>query len=133
MMGDLLHPDLLIFLAISAFPISLFISARGTQTRERGYREIFWGTVVGLAVVVLIELLNSSIRRPVDLTNGLGIMPLGTIPMIRTRGEVIRRRLIILAGFVIALGVVPWALWYVHTRITPLDALINQILSRLPI
>jgi uncharacterized protein involved in exopolysaccharide biosynthesis len=91
------------------------------------------GIVVGLAVVVLIELLNSSIRRPVDLTNGLGIMPLGTIPMIRTRGEVIRRRLIILAGFVIALGVVPWALWYVHTRITPLDALINQILSRLPI
>ncbi|SMY09290.1 GumC family protein [Flavimaricola marinus] len=91
------------------------------------------GIMAGLAVIVLLELLNSSVRRPADLINGLGVMPLGTIPLIRTRAEGIRRRLILLAAFAIALGVVPWALWYVHTKITPLDILINQILSRLPI
>jgi len=91
------------------------------------------GIIVGLAFIVLLELLNSSVRRPVDLTNGLGVTPLGTIPMIRTRSEIIRRRLIILIGFVLVLGVLPWGLWYVHTTIMPLDTVINQILSRLPI
>lgn len=91
------------------------------------------GIMAGLAVIILLELLNSSVRRPVDLVNAFGVVPLGTIPLIRTRAEVVRRRLIILGAFVVALGVVPWALWYVHTQIMPLDFVINQIISRLPI
>lgn len=92
-----------------------------------------FGIIAGLAVIVLLELLNSSVRRPADLVNGFGITPLGTIPLIRTQSESFRRKVIILAAFIVALGVVPWGLWYVHTNIMPLDIIINQILSRLPI
>jgi uncharacterized protein involved in exopolysaccharide biosynthesis len=89
------------------------------------------GLALGLGFVVLLEFLNGAIRRPVDITSRLGITPLGTLPLIRTRWEIVRRRAIIAAGFAIALIVIPAGLWYVHTEITPLDALMNRILARL--
>jgi len=45
------------------------------------------GMFLGLVLVVLLELLSTSIRRPVDLTNALGITPFGTVPLIRTRWD----------------------------------------------
>lgn len=88
------------------------------------------GLVLGLAVIVLLELLNSAIRRPVDLTKRLGITPLGTIARIRTRAEVFRRRAIIAAGFILVLGVLPASLWFVHDQVMPLDRLLSTAMSR---
>ena len=88
------------------------------------------GFFLGLAVIVLLELLNSSIRRPVDLSNKLGITPLGAIPHIRTRWEIVRRRSIILGAFAVILIAVPAGLWFVHSQITPLDTMINGVLNR---
>ena len=88
------------------------------------------GMFVGLALIALMELLNSSIRRPVDISNKLGVTPLGTIPHIRTRWEIVRRRLILLVVFGIVLVVVPIALWFVHTQIMPLDTAVNRVLNR---
>ena len=45
------------------------------------------GVGAGLGFVVLMEMLNRSIRRPVDLSAGLGIQPFATVPYIRTQGE----------------------------------------------
>ena len=42
------------------------------------------GLGAGLGLVLLLEMLNRSIRRPVDLSAGLGIQPIATIPYIRT-------------------------------------------------
>lgn len=89
------------------------------------------GVAAGLAFIVLLELLNSAIRRPVDLVNGLGITPFATIPLIRSRGEVLRRRLIIALAFAVVLVVLPGALWWVHSQIMPLDLLISQALRRI--
>jgi uncharacterized protein involved in exopolysaccharide biosynthesis len=88
------------------------------------------GLVLGLAFVVLLELLNRSIRRPVELTARLGITPFGTLPLIRTRREILRRRLIIAAAFALVLVVLPTALWFVQTQIMPLDQLLDQILAQ---
>ena len=88
------------------------------------------GMFAGLALVVLLELLNTAIRRPVDLTAKLGVTAFATLPYIRTKQEIRRRRLIILAAFMIVLIGVPVALWALDRFVMPLDLLLNQILQR---
>jgi hypothetical protein len=89
------------------------------------------GLALGLGFVLLLELLNRAIRRPVDLTAKLGITPFGTLPLIRTRFEIMRRRMIIAGAFAMALIALPAALWFVHSQITPLDLLLDQVLGRI--
>ncbi len=88
------------------------------------------GLFLGLALVVLLELFSNAIRRPVDLTNKLGITPFGTVPMIRTRWEVVRRQTIIFASFAIAIVLIPAILWFIHVQVMPLDTVIARIQDR---
>lgn len=88
------------------------------------------GLMLGLGFVALIEVLNRSIRRPVEITRALGITPFGTLPLIRSRHEVRRRRVTIAAAFLLVLVGVPGALWLVHTRVGPLDVLLDQAMAR---
>lgn len=88
------------------------------------------GLVMGIGLVLLLELLNSAIRRPVDLNAKLGITALATVPYIWTRQQVMRRRLIIAGIFAAVLIGVPAGLWIVDTQITPLNPLLNRILDR---
>lgn len=88
------------------------------------------GFVLGLALIVLLELMNNAIRRPVDLTSKLGITPFGTVPLIRTRWEVVRRQTIIFAAFAIAMVVIPTLLWFIHVQVMPLNDVIDSIRSR---
>lgn len=81
------------------------------------------GVVLGLAVVVLLELLNKGIRRPVDITSALGITPFATLPYYRTKREQLRRRSIILAAFAACLIGIPLLLWGVDTYYKPLGQL----------
>jgi uncharacterized protein involved in exopolysaccharide biosynthesis len=90
------------------------------------------GFVLGLGIIVLLEFLNTAIRRPADLTTKLGITAFGTLPYIRTRQEIRRRRLLIGLAFVVVLGVIPAGLWWVHTQIMPLDLMLERVLDRLP-
>ncbi|WP_299850483.1 lipopolysaccharide biosynthesis protein [uncultured Roseovarius sp.] len=88
------------------------------------------GIFAGLAVVILIELLNTSIRRSVDLTNRLGITPFVTIPYIRTRGQAnFRRFVIFIALLVVGLGI-PITLFLLHTYYLPMDLLIEKVLNK---
>lgn len=91
------------------------------------------GLSLGIGIVLLLELLNSAVRRPADLQAKLGIVPFGTIPYIRTRGQIFRRRVVItVALLIVGLGV-PAGLWFVHTEITPLDLLLDRVLDKLNI
>ena len=69
---------------------------------------------------------SNAVRRPADLTNRLGITPFGTVPLIRTRWEVVRRHAIITAAFVAVLVALPVGLWLVHLYVTPLDLLLAR-------
>ena len=42
------------------------------------------GVASGIGLIVLMEMLNRSIRRPVDISAGLGIQPFATVPYIQT-------------------------------------------------
>ena len=88
------------------------------------------GIFAGLGVIVLIELLNSSVRRSVDLTNKLGITPFVSIPFIRTRRQANMRRFIILmALLIVGLGI-SLTLFLLHTYYLPMDLLIEKALKK---
>ena len=90
------------------------------------------GIMAGFGFIVLLELLNTSIRRPQDIVQKLEITPFGVLPFIRTRRDRIRRRLIltlILGGIA---GVIVGGLWAIDTYVMPLDLLLKKITDRLP-
>lgn len=83
------------------------------------------------ALVVLLELLNRTIRRPADLTRALQISPLGTLPYITTSSETVRRRgawVAVLA--LVAIGI-PAGLYLLHVEYMPLDLLADRAMSRI--
>lgn len=89
------------------------------------------GLALGLGLVALLEILNRSIRRPIEISRALGIAPFGAVPLMRSRFEVRRRRLTLLAAFAVVLLGIPSSLWLVHTRVMPLDVLLDQAAARL--
>lgn len=89
------------------------------------------GIALGAAVIVLLELLNQSIRRPVDLQRSLGITPLVTLPYIRTRREVIVKRSTVAALVLAVIIGTPATLWAVHTYYLPLDLIFDRIASKM--
>ena len=89
------------------------------------------GIGLGLGFILLLELLNTAIRRPQDLTTKLGITPFATLPLMRTPGQVRRRRAIILAAFALVVLAIPAGLWALDTYYRPLDLLLDQVLNRL--
>jgi uncharacterized protein involved in exopolysaccharide biosynthesis len=87
------------------------------------------GIAAGLALVVLLEFLNRSIRRPVEITKRLGITPIATMPLFRTRRQILIRRAIIAGALALALIGVPLTLWGLHSFYLPLDLLIERFLE----
>ncbi|MCA8879976.1 MAG: lipopolysaccharide biosynthesis protein [Rhodobacteraceae bacterium] len=89
------------------------------------------GFAAGLALVVLLELLNRSIRRPVELTNRLGITPIAVLPYIRTDRELFMRKMVYLGAVAVFVIGIPVSLYAVHTFVTPLDVLIEPALNKI--
>jgi len=88
------------------------------------------GIGLGAAFVVLIEMLNRSIRRPADLTNRLGITPFVSIPYIRTRRQALTRRSIIITALIFVTVGIPVGLYLVHLLYLPMDLLIEKGLEK---
>ncbi|MEL6681417.1 MAG: lipopolysaccharide biosynthesis protein [Pseudomonadota bacterium] len=109
-------------------------SPPASPTRPNRRRIVAMGIAAGLGMgfglIALLELINTAVRRPVDIVNGLQITPIMTMPYIRTRGEIWRKRLIILVVVLLILVGLPAALWYVDTNIRPLQPMVEEILRR---
>jgi polysaccharide chain length determinant protein (PEP-CTERM system associated) len=103
-------------------------------TNSSTVRTIIMGFAAGLGLAAglfaLLEILNRSIRRPVEITNGLGITPLATIPLMETPRRRALRRGAYAASFVVILVGLPVALWAVDTFFMPLDQLAERVLSQ---
>ena len=91
---------------------------------------VFAGGALAALFFVLTELLNRTIRRPVDLVRGLGVQPLATIPFLELPGE--RRKRRFLTGFVVflILAAIVAGLWAIHTQYLPLDLVFERIVER---
>ncbi|QIE41261.1 hypothetical protein G5B39_04410 [Rhodobacteraceae bacterium SC52] len=89
-----------------------------------------FGVFAGLALIVLMEFLNRSIRRPMELTNRLGITPFAVLPYIRTHREVALRRTVIFGTAGVLIVLVPLSLFAMHSFVYPLDTIIESLFNR---
>ena len=94
---------------------------------------VIGGLGAGLGFIVLMEMLNRSIRRPVELTAKLGMQPFATVPYIRTPGEVRRKRATVAATLAVIAVAIPASLFALHTYYLPLDLLMSESLATLGI
>ncbi len=88
------------------------------------------GLGAGLGLLVLLEMLNTSVRRPVDLEEKLGIRPFATVPYIETKGEVFRGRMKQLGWISVIVFGLPAAAYVVHYQVMPIDLLVEKVLTR---
>jgi polysaccharide chain length determinant protein (PEP-CTERM system associated) len=90
---------------------------------------VAFGLAIGL--VILLETLNKSIRRPMDLTSAFGISPIATVPYIPSSADRVRKRaLTLLMLGIFAVGV-PAAIYYINLNIYPMDQLVDLVIERL--
>lgn len=85
----------------------------------------------GLGLMVLLELLNSSIRTAHALEYRTGLKPVVTIPYIRTKGERRRRLARWLVLLLVLATAIPAVLWAVDQFYLPLGALAEKVSERL--
>lgn len=95
------------------------------------------GIALGIGLVVLLELLDNSIRTVSDLERRLQLRPIGVIPYIVTPSERRRTRWKLAGGAVACVTIIAAGLVAVHLYYLPLDLLAERgwqkIQSRLPI
>ncbi len=91
---------------------------------------IVFGILSGLFLVVLLELLNSSIQRPEDLVNKLGITPLATVPYIRTGSQKFVKRTLKIGWFLCILIGLPALIFAIHTYYQPLDLVAERLMDK---
>jgi len=91
------------------------------------------GLGMAFGLVVLLELLNKSIRRPADLVSGLGLQPFATIPYITTARETRRRQLGVVSTLAMIAIAIPAVLYAIHYYYLPLDLLIERLAGKLGI
>ena len=94
---------------------------------------VTFGILLGAALVLLLEVMNRSIRRPEDLINKLEVWPIATIPYAPSHGEMIRRRITWIAVILAILIGVPAAVWAVHTYYLPLDLIAEKVIDKLEV
>lgn len=93
------------------------------------------GVIAGLAaaagLIMVLDLFSGSIKRSRDLVSGLGIVPMVTIPMIRSEKEVRRIQFQRIAASLLIGVVIPVMLWIVHTYYMPFDELASKVAMRI--
>lgn len=89
------------------------------------------GIGLGIAAIVLRELLNRSVRRPKDLISAFGITPITTIPYMRTPGETYARRAMFATMLMIAVIGIPALIYAVHMYYQPLDLILAKVAAKL--
>lgn len=87
------------------------------------------GLGAGVALVILLEILNQTIRRPAEFSSAFGAKPFATLPYVKTPAQVVRRYLTFAAVAVAIVVGTPIALRYVDANIMPLEELQTQLLS----
>jgi polysaccharide chain length determinant protein (PEP-CTERM system associated) len=91
------------------------------------------GAGLGIAMIVLLELLNRAVRRPKDLIRAFGITPIATIPYMRTPSETMMRRSGFAAMLLVAVIGIPAIIYAVHVYYQPLDVLVGRVAAKIGI
>jgi hypothetical protein len=85
---------------------------------------------LGLAIALLLELINPAIRTSADLQRRLQLHPVVAVPYIRTRGERRRHAIKWMIRVALVLGGLAALLWAVDQYVTPLQVLWSRLLDK---
>lgn len=86
---------------------------------------IFGGGGAAIGFIILWEMLNRSIRRPIELSSKLGIQPIAAIPYIRTAGERRWKRSLVVGVLALIVVLIPLTLFIIDSRYAPLEELLG--------
>ncbi|PWK76864.1 Wzz/FepE/Etk N-terminal domain-containing protein [Aminobacter sp. AP02] len=89
------------------------------------------GIGLGMGLIVLLELLNKSIRRPVELAQLLQVQPLATVPYIWVDGEKRTRNKRLAFMFVATASVIPAFLLGIHHYYMPIGTFFEKFVVAL--
>ncbi|MFW2541562.1 GumC family protein [Primorskyibacter sp. 2E107] len=90
------------------------------------------GLFLAIALIALLEFMNSAIRRPSELGDKLGIAALATVPYIETRQQIRRRRVVRVSAVAVVLLVGLGGAWFVAGQGLPFgNDLLRRILSQI--
>lgn len=93
------------------------------------------GAAVGIGLAagyfVLLELLNTKIRRPQELVGRFNITPIATIPFMENRKRRMIRRGVLIGATLAVLIMVPGTLWYVDQNYLPLETFVQKGLQKM--
>lgn len=92
---------------------------------------VFLGILAGLALIFIMEALNSTARRPEDIIKQLGVTPFTTIPYTHTRGQRLRQQGSKLIVILVILIGIPAAVYAVHLYYLPLDLIADRIMNKM--
>lgn len=92
---------------------------------------MFFGIVAGLGLILLLEMLNNTARRPEDIIKRFGVTPLTTLPYTMTRGQRLRQRSAKLLLIVAILVGIPAMVYAVHIYYLPLDLIADRIMNKM--
>jgi uncharacterized protein involved in exopolysaccharide biosynthesis len=90
-----------------------------------------FGVLAGLALILLLEILNTTARRPEDLVKRFDITPFTTIPYIRTRQQTFFQRSLKLLLILIILIGIPAVIYAIHTYYLPLDLIADKVMNKI--
>lgn len=82
---------------------------------------------------VLLEVLNSTVRRPADLTDRFGIAPLAVLPIVRSPADRFLGQALTLGAVAVTVLGVPLVLFLIHTYYLPLDLIAAKAMTKLGI
>ncbi len=91
------------------------------------------GLFAGIALIITLEMINSTARRPQDVVKRLGITPIATIPYLHTGRQKLMRRLSLVALILVIMVAIPIAIYALHTYYLPLDLIADRIMDKLGI
>ncbi len=89
------------------------------------------GFAIAAGLFLLLELLNTAIRRPAELTKSLGITPFAVMPYMNTTGESRRRKFVWVALFAGAIALIIGTLAAIQTFYLPLDLVFEKVFNKL--
>lgn len=91
---------------------------------------ILGGIALGIGLIFLLEFLNQAVRRPVDISNHLGIAPIATLPYIFTRRQLMMRWMILTSLVLIIMVGIPASVWALHTYYLPIDVMVQKVIDK---
>lgn len=90
-----------------------------------------FGILAGFGLILLLEMLNTTARRPEDIIAKLQVTPLTTIPYIQTRSQRFKHRALKLAMVLAILIGIPAIIFAIHTYYLPLDLLADRAMNKI--